>query len=276
MKLNKLAFIAIVMCVMGATCSAQVLKRTTTKTDSIPFGAGSTLSLTGAPVGDVKIGATSANTVEITATIEVRASNESDLAGAAVLTTFVTQETPGNVSIISVGPDSRRRFTNEEKKLIKRLRGMPYRIDYDIGVPKYCSLQIDAGTGDLTVSGVDGTHKINGIDSVARIAVSGSVSLTLAKGTARIELGGGRVSGIDASVASGDITLVRFHSVSADIEAAVLRSGKIVVDDNALKPRDARKVPFTEKLVQARAGAGGAVIKLTVGDGTISLKPLVI
>ncbi|HEY2847625.1 MAG TPA: hypothetical protein VGI80_07390, partial [Pyrinomonadaceae bacterium] len=73
MKLKKFAFAGIVVCVLSGGCSAQVLERTTEKTDSIPFSAGSTLSLIGAPVGNIKIGATSTNTIEVKATIEVEA-----------------------------------------------------------------------------------------------------------------------------------------------------------------------------------------------------------
>src|SRR5262249_26475137 len=149
----------------------------------------------------------------------------------------------GRVAIVSVDADSRRKFTNEEKRLIKRLKGMPYKIDYEISVPRYCSLEVDAGQGALSVGGVDGRHRINAVDSEAIVVVYGSLSFTLAKGSALIELRGGRVSGVDASVVSGDLTLVRAHNISADIDATVLRTGQVVADDSELKPRDTRKFP---------------------------------
>jgi hypothetical protein len=273
MKFKNIALAATVACIAAVVANAQVLKRTTVKTDSVPFGAGGVFSIMGAPVGDIRITATSSNTIEIKATIEVQAANETDLAGAAALTGFVVQETLGRVAVVSVGPDARRKFTSEEKKLIKRLKGMPYRIDYEIGVPKYCSLDVDAGQGELSISGPDGRHRVNGQDSDATVAVSGLLALTLAKGKAKIELRGGRLSGIEASVVSGDISLIRAPGVSGDIDAGILRTGRVVVNDTELKPRDARKFPFIEKLVMARAGSGGPGIKLTVGDGTISLLP---
>src|SRR3954453_21472746 len=129
MKLVRSAFIGAVVCVLGVMCNAQVLKRTTTKTETVPIGAGSTVSITGAPVGSIKVNVVPGNDVQISAEIEVQAANEADLASAAVLTGYLSQETLGKLAIVSVGRDTRRKFTDVEKKLIKRLAGMPYRID---------------------------------------------------------------------------------------------------------------------------------------------------
>lgn len=265
------------MCVFAVAGQAQLLKRTTTKTDSIPFGAGSTLSIAGAPLGSVKVSSTSRDTVEITATIEVQAANEADLAGAAVLTGFVTDESLGRVSIVSVGADTRRKMTSAEKKLVKNLKGMPYRIDYVIGVPKYCNIEIDAGQGEMEISGAQGNHRLNAIDANATVSLSGgNFTSVIAKGKLDITIpsSGWRGVGIDAQVATGDISITLPAKLSADIDAAILRTGEIANTFATLKPRD-RKVPFTDKLIRAKAGAGGISIKLSVGDGSLYLQPLV-
>lgn len=279
MKSLKFACVCVAVCLLGVASSAQVLKRTTTKTDEVPFGAGSTLAIAGAPVGNVKVWNSTTNTVTIEATIEVQAANEADLAGAATLTGFVVQETLGRVAIVSVGADSRRKFTSEEKKLIKRLKGMPYRIDYSIGIPRYANIEIDGGKGEIHLYGAEGHNRINGLDSDVRVNVSGGdLAINLAKGRVHIEVprSGFRGSGITAAVVSGQIALFLANGVSADVEASVLRTGQIFSKEAVdLKPRDARKYPFTDKLVMARAGAGGVGIKLTVGDGDIWLSRLV-
>ena len=62
-------------------------------------------------------------------------------------------------------------------------------------------------------------------------------------------------------------------TLSADLDAVILRTGSI---DNAfpgLRPRD-RKVPLTEKQIVAKAGPGGPPLKLGVGDGTIKIDVL--
>jgi hypothetical protein len=63
-----------------------------------------------------------------------------------------------------------------EKKFPKQLLSMPTRIDYVIKVPQYTDLQIDGGTGDLTIEGVEGTFRLNYLETHAKInLVGGSV-----------------------------------------------------------------------------------------------------
>ena len=277
MHLLKSTIAGIVVCMLAGACSAQVLKRTTTKTDTIPLGAGSTVSITGAPVGSVKVNVIQGSDVQISAEIEVQAANEADLAGAALLTGYVTQDSLGKLSIVSVGRDTRRKFTDSEKKLIKRLTGMPYRIDYTISVPRYTNVEISSGEGDVTLDGDEGDHRINALNSNVNVTIKGgSLAATVAKGELHITVppAGRRGLNIDASVASGNLSIMIPPNLSGDIDASVLRSGKIVNEIPSLKPRD-RKLPFTEKLIQARAGVGGPAIKLTVGDGSLWLQPWV-
>jgi hypothetical protein len=49
-----------------------------------------------------------------------------------------------------------------------------------------------------------------------------------------------------------------------------LRNGKIVNTYEGLVTRE--KPGITERTVRARAGAGGASFKFTVGDGTVNIK----
>ena len=274
MNIFKFAFAGVVVCGLSLVCGAQVLKRTTTKTDTIPVGAGSTVAIMGAPAGSIKVTMIAGNDVQIAAEIEVQAANEADLAAAAVLTTYMTQETLGKVAIVSVGADSRRKFTNDEKKVIKRLRGMPYRIDYVVGVPKYTNVEIDGGIGDIDLEGGEGDHRINAVNAKVRVTIrGGSLAATIAKGGLNIEVppSGRRGLNIDASVVSGDLSMTIPDNLNGEVDASVLRIGKVVNEIPNLKPRD-RKVPFSDKLVQGRAGVGGPSIKLTVGDGSIWLR----
>ena len=57
---------------------------------------------------------------------------------------------------------------------------------------------------------------------------------------------------------------------SGDIDADILRSGKIV---NTFPGLEARvRSGLSERIIRGRAGAGGATLKFTVGDGTIYIK----
>ena len=277
MKIFRSALVGVCVCVLAAVCSAQALKRTTTKTDTIPVGSGSTVAIMGAPTGSIKVNVIQGNDVQISAEIEVQAANEADLAGAAVLTGYLTQESLGKLAIVSVGRDTRRKFSDAEKKLIKRLASMPYRIDYTIGVPRYTNVEINAGDGDVTLDGDEGDHRINALSSNVNVTIKGgSLAATVTKGELHINVppSGRRGLNIDASVVAGDLSITIPENLSGEIDASILRTGKIINQILALKVRD-RKLPSTEKLVQARVGAGGPAIKLTVGDGNILLRPAI-
>ena len=59
-------------------------------------------------------------------------------------------------------------------------------------------------------------------------------------------------------------------NLSAELDAAILRKGKIDNQLLNLKPR-VRTVRFTEQSIIAKAGSGGVPMKFTVGDGTLRL-----
>ena len=133
-----------------------MLKRSTTRTDKIDFGAGGTINIAGAPDGNVKITRSRGNEVSITAEIEVQASNEADLAKLAEITGFVTDESPGRITIQSVGSNNNPSLKKADRKAVKKLAGLPFRIDYTISVPQYCDLTVATGKGDVEIAGVEG------------------------------------------------------------------------------------------------------------------------
>ena len=56
-----------------------------------------------------------------------------------------------------------------------------------------------------------------------------------------------------------------------DINAQVLRTGRVENTHPALTPREDAPAP-TERSLQARAGNGGATLSFTVTDGTLRIK----
>jgi hypothetical protein len=72
----------------------------------------------------------------------------------------------------------------------------------------------------------------------------------------------------------GDLNVELPAGFNGDIDADVLRTGQIHHMYSALETRE--KPGITDRVVRARAGAGGAFFKLTVGDGTISIKKMVV
>lgn len=253
--------------------SGQAIKRTISKSDTLDFGPGGTVSVAGAPNGSIRVEGWNNSQVQISAEIEISANSEAELEQLAKVTGFILEESTGRTAVVSVGTHDKAYMKKVAKKFPKTLLGLPFRIDYVIKVPRYCDLQIDGGKGDLYVAGIDGTMKINFLDSNAKLdLVGGAIFATFGGGTVDVNVPTrswrGRVA--DISLASGVMNVTLPPSLNAEIDASILRSGKIDNTYAALKPRT-RKDTFTEKLIAAKSGTGGIPLKFTVGDGSLNI-----
>jgi len=279
MKKYQIIFFAICVAALSVPVLAQgkFVKRTVTKSDSFDFGSGGTLVVTGPPNGSMQIVGTKKNEVEITATIELQAASEADIDKLAGVTGFATIDSPGRTEIISYGTYNKLGDKKIWKSFPKNLAGLPMRIDYVIHVPHYSDLEIDGGRGDLAIAGVEGSMRVNFLQSDAKIEVVGGMArITVQSGKVDVAFGvnGWRGRFADIQVASGELQVRLPSNMSAEIDATILRNGKIENKLPDLKPRD-RKVPFTDRSMVAKAGVGGAPLKFTVGDGTLRMDQLV-
>ena len=276
--MRKIFLIAITIA-FPVTSLAQITypsQRTITKTDRFDFRPGGTVMITGAPNGSIEVMGSTANEIEITARIELRAENESDLDALAALTGFVTDESPIRTVIMTVGSHNKFGEKKLPKNFAKRLMLAPFSVNYVVKVPKYIDIEIDGGKGDLTIRGVEGSIRANVLESNARVEiVSGTAVLALGKGSADIWFSakGWRGRSANIQVGEGDMTVRLPTTLSADIDALVLRSGGIENEFPDLKPRD-RKVAFTERSMSAKAGVGGGTLKFSVGQGKLRIEPL--
>ena len=276
MKSMKVLFVLLLAAAVSASVYGQAtpaFKRTTQKTDRLDFGVGGTLAVTGAPVGSIRIEGWKNREVEITAEIEIQAHSEADLSKLAEVTTFIMNESVGRVEIRSLGTHDKSYTKLLGKKMPKQLVGLPFRIDYVIKVPQYCDLTIDGGRGDLTISGVEGAMKLNYLETNARIdLVGGTTFAVFGKGTVELTVPSRSWRGrsTDVSLANGEMNVVLPSGVNAELDATILRTGKIENAYEGLKPR-VRKDEFTEKSIVAKAGSGGIPLKFTVGDGTLKI-----
>ena len=275
-KLFNLSVFALVFLSLTVFCFAQtkqLVKRTTYKTESLDFGVGGTVSIVGAPNGAITVEGWQKNEVEITAEIEVQAENESDLAQLAQVSTYILDESFGHLRISSVGVYDKQYLKSVAKKFPKNLLGMPLKIDYHIKVPTYCDLEIDGGVGDLTLSNVEGALRIKVLESNAKLnLIGGTILATFGKGNVDIVIPNRSWRGRNADIqlATGIMTVQFPPNLSAYVDAQVLRTGQIENSYDILKPRDRKK--FTDKLINAKAGNGGAQLSFTVGDGTLKIQ----
>ncbi len=279
MNKYKATLFALVLTLFSLTAFSQtpaMLKRTITKTDRFDFGSGGTVTITGAPLGSIRVVGSQKNEVEITAVIELQAAMEADLAKLAEVTGFVTEESPARTGIVTIGTHNKLGLKKLPNKFPKNLLGLPFRVDYVISVPRYCDLEIDGGKGDLAISGVEGTMQINFLEAKAKIEViTGAVTATIGSGTVDVAIGthGWHARAANIKVATGDLNVRLPANMSAEIDAIILKTGKIENMLPDLKPRD-RKAPFTDKSIIAKTNVGGAPLTFTVGDGTLRLSPL--
>ena len=275
MNIKRLALCSLFVVAFSIAALAQN-GRTTTKTDKFDLSSGATLTVTGAPNGSIKIIGSPKNEIEIIATIGIEVANDADFAKLAAITGFVTDESAIRVAIGSVGPHNKFGLKKLPKDFPKNLLATPFRIDYEIRVPRYTDLEIDGGKGDLSITGVEGSMRVNFIETKGDVeVVGGTTNITVGKGTLDMAFGvrGWRGRSATVNVGSGELNVSLPSNMHAEIDATILKTGTIANSLADLKPRD-RKVAFTDKSILAKAGFGGSPLKFTVGDGTMKLERL--
>ena len=252
---------------------APAITRTIIRRESARFGYGGTVTLVGAPAGVISIEGWSQSEVELTAEIELRAATEEDLNQLALVNGFVFDEGANHIRILSTGTHDKRYMRRVARNFPKHLLGLPWKIDYRIRVPAMIDLEITAGRGPITISGLEGSLSLTATESNAQLTLtSGVVNATVGAGRVdlKIPVRSWRGTGADLRLASGDLTVELAPGFNADIDASILRLGKVIDNYGELQPR--QRGSITEQLMRARAGAGGAVFRFTVGDGTIIIK----
>jgi hypothetical protein len=251
----------------------QLLTRSTTRRETRRFSYGGTVTVIGAPRGSVTVEGWSRNEVELTANIELKGPTEADLDQLATVNGFVFDEDLNHLSVLTTGTHDRSFMKRSAKNFPKKLLSLPWKIDYRLRVPVNTDLEINAGHGAVKLLGVEGGMRISATESDTELALTGgTVSATVTAGTITLTIPARswRGSGADIRIASGIINVDLLPGFSGDIDAEILRTGKIVNTYEGLESRE--KPGITERTVRARAGAGGAYFKFTVGDGTVNIR----
>jgi hypothetical protein len=249
------------------------LIRTTMRHELLRFGYGGSVTVVGAPEGSITIEAWPRSEVDISAEIQLLADTEADLDRLAAVNGFVLDEDSNHLRLVTTGTHDKVFMKAAAKKFPKTLLGLPWKIDYRIRVPVVTDLEINAGRGPINISGLEGNIRISATESETNLTLSGgTLSATIATGKFRlsIPLRSWRGVGADVRLAAGEITLELPQGFNGDLDAEILRAGKIEVSYGELEPRE--KPGLTPQNMKARSGTGGAFFKFTVGDGTIYIK----
>lgn len=274
-----LLFISILLSCAGPVFSQtvvpeiQLLTRNTRRQETRHFPYGGTVTLIAAPRGSVTVEGWSRSEVEVTADIELKGPTEADLDQLAKVNSFVFDEDLNHVSVLTTGTHDRRFMKRAAKNFPKKLLNMPWKIDYRLRVPVNTDLEVNAGHGTVKLSGVEGALRLTATEGDTALTLTGgTVSTTVTAGsvTLNIPARSWRGAGADIRIASGTINVDLQPGFSGDIDADILRIGKIVIAYEGLAVRE--KPGITERTIRARAGAGGAYFKFTVGDGIVNIR----
>jgi len=253
--------------------AVQLLTRTTRRQETRHFSYGGTVTLIAAPKGNVTVEGWSRSEVELTADIELQGPTEADLDQLAKINTFVLDDDVNHLSVLTTGTHDRVFMKKTAKNFPKNLLNLPWKIDYRLRVPVNTDLEVNAGHGVVKLSGVEGAVHLTATESETALTLTGgTVSTTVTAGsvTLTIPARSWRGSGANVRIASGTINVDLQPGFSGDIDAEVLRVGKIVNTFEGLASRE--KPGITERTVRGRAGAGGAYFKFTVGDGIVNIR----
>jgi hypothetical protein len=247
------------------------LTRTATRREVRRFAYGGTVTIIGAPKGSVTLEGWPRSEVEVVAEIELKAETEADLDRLATVNNFSFDDDTNHISILTIGTHDRAYMKKTAKNFPKNLLNLPWKIDYKIKVPAITDVEINAGHGPVTVSALEGALRLSALESETILTMGGGVvSATVTAGNVRfvVPVRSWRGGGADIRIASGVLNVELPPGFNGDIDADILRTGKIVDNFGQLETR--QKPGVTEKVVRARAGAGGAFFKFTVGDGILN------
>jgi len=250
------------------------LVRTTLRHETLRFAYGGTLTIVGAPAGSIKIEGWPRNEVDITAEIQLRADTETDLDLLAAVNGLVLDDDSGHIRVLSTGTHDKA-YMRKAKKFPKALIGLPWKIDYRIRVPMLTDLEINAGRGPIDLAGVEGNIRLSAAESDTNLNLSGgSLTATVAIGkvTLSIPSRSWRRGSVDLRVGAGELAVELPPGFNGDLDADILRLGKIVDAYGGLEVRE--KPGLTPRIVRGRSGAGGAMIKLTLAEGSINIRKL--
>jgi hypothetical protein len=256
------------------TPTPALLKRTTSRKETRRLGYGGSVTVYGAPDGSVTVEAWERSEVEITADVELSANTEEELSRLAAVNGFVVDEDYNHVRVVTTGTHDRKYLKRAARDLPKNLLTMPWKVDYKIKVPATLDLEIYAGRGPLVVSGVEGSIRLYAPTSTGATftLAGGDVEATLGTGpvNVRVPTRSWRGRGMNLRVVSGELNVELPAGYSGDIDAQVLRNGRVENTLNGLAPRE--RTTSAERSLQARSGQGGATLSFTLGDGTLRIR----
>ena len=253
--------------------AAPSLTRMTPRHENFRLAYGGSVTIVGAPSGSITIEGWERNEVDVNAEIEVHGDTTQDLDRLAAVNTFVADEDTNHIRILTTGTHDRKFMKSVAKDFPKALIGLSWKIDYHLKVPALTDLEISAGNGPITLTGVEGAIRLNALESNANLSLTGGlVAVTVQSGKVNIAVPtrGWHGLGAEIRLASGDLKVELAPGFSGDLNAEVLRNGEIKNSFPNFEPRERNSI--APHSLRVRAGSGGATLTFILGDGTIQIQ----
>src|SRR4029079_11013783 len=193
------------------------------------LGFGGTVTVVGAPKGSIKVEGWNRNEVDFSADIEWQAETEADLDQLVRVNNFAFDDDGDHIRILTTGTHDREFMKRSAKNFPKRLLNLPWKADYRLRVPASTDVEIDAGHGPVSLSGVEGALRVNATESETSLSLTGgTVSVTIAAGNVNLSIPvrSWRGSGVEVRIAAGVLNVEIPAGFNGDIDADVLRMGK--------------------------------------------------
>lgn len=249
------------------------IKRTINRhaTHRLPYGG--SVTLVAPPVSSITIEGWSRSEIDIEADIELQAPTEADLDLLAAVNNFAVDVDTNHVRILSSGTHDKKYLQRVAKKFPKTLIGLPWKIDFRLRIPALTDVEIDSGVGPIKLSRVEGSIRLEALQSDAEFTLTGGYFTGLIqRGAVKIVIPSRNWRGLGANfqLAGGTLEVILAPGFSGDVDANVLRLGEIKNSYTGLTPREG--TANNPRLLFGRAGAGGARLSFTVGDGALEIK----
>jgi hypothetical protein len=215
----------------------------------LSMAASGALDISGHPNGSISITGGSGADITISALVAAQARSEPD-ARALVRAVGVTAE---RGTVRASGP--------------KNDDGNNWWVSYRVDAPRSIDVTADSGNGSVSVTGVSGTiHASTSNGSVHLVDVGGDVRGETSNGSVQVDLTGHewRGSGLDVRSSNGSVRVTMPEDYSARLIAET-GNGSLRFD----RPITVRG--RIGKEIDTTLGRGGATIRATTGNGSVSV-----
>jgi hypothetical protein len=145
--------------------------------------------------------------------------------------------------------------------------GLSRRVDFDVRVPRWADVKLDATNGDIEVTGLQGMFRAETTNGrVVGSALEGGATVTTTNGVVNLDFSKLGDEGVSCETTNGTISVTVPREAKARISARVT-NGAINTSDLQLAVSEQSR-----RRLDASIGGGGPSIRLETTNGAISIK----